>query len=128
VACRPSGCARAFTQAMGWTTVEESPPAEFVIGYWRSDRTEPIADREQFRHATEGVTQKVLFSFRFRRLDEGHVEVDTETRVLCVGRGSKLRFWPYWLAIKPFSGWIRREILKLIKKEAEARARMETLA
>lgn len=115
--------ARAFTARMGWSDVEETPPTEFLIGYWRSRRVERIVDREQFVSRTPRATQKVLFNFRFRSLGGNQVKIETETRVLCIGSASKLRFRIYWLAIKPFSGLIRREVLKIIKSEAEARVR-----
>src|SRR5438132_9732473 len=33
---------RGFTATMGWTDVDESVPTEFLIGYWRSNKIEPI--------------------------------------------------------------------------------------
>jgi hypothetical protein len=42
----------------------------------------------------------------------------TETRVLSYGY-AKGKFHTYWQFIKPFSGMIRREILRKIKKQAE---------
>ena len=118
---------RAFSARMGWTELGQTPGAEFVIGYWRSHRTERVASVEQFLHNTPGATQKVAFSFRFRRLGPDQVEVDTETRVLCIGRRSRWTFGLYWLAIKPFSTLIRKEILKIIKHDAEAHARQAGL-
>ena len=113
----------AFSARMGWTELAQAPGSEFVIGYWRSHRTEPVYSREQFLNNTPGATQKVAFSFRFRRRGANQVEVDTETRVLCIGRRSIWTFRLYWLAIKPFSALIRKEMLKIIKNDAEAHAR-----
>ncbi len=112
----------AFAERMGWTEMAQERGREFIVGYWKSDRVKPIKSRMQFLHDTPGAIQKVAFSFRFRKLGPNQVEVDTETRVLCIGRGERLRYSLYWLAIKPFSGLIRKEILKIIKREAEARA------
>ena len=113
---------RAFIAAMGWSFLEESRPHEFVIGYWRDDRIRPITDRQHFLHAIEGVRQKVVFGFRFRQLSSRQVRVDTETRVLCIGDDEVRKFRLYWLAIRPFSGLVRSEVLRLIKNEAEARS------
>lgn len=111
--------ARAFCRAMGWTELAQSPPAEFLVAYWRRRRIEPIHDAAQFKTAMPGATQQVGFAFRFRQLDGQRVEIATETRVLCLGWRSKLAFFAYWIVIKPFSGLIRKEILRLIRQEAE---------
>ena len=43
----------------------------------------------------------------------------TETRVQCTSFRSRARFALYWSLIRPFSGLIRREWLRLIKQHAE---------
>jgi len=43
----------------------------------------------------------------------------TETRVQCTSSWSRARFALYWSLIRPFSGLIRREWLRLIKQHAE---------
>ena len=45
-----------------------------------------------------------------------------ETRVFCPDRTSQLKFTPYWLVIRPASGFIRRRMLSTIKKESERAA------
>jgi hypothetical protein len=114
--------ARAFAAAMGWSEMAQRLDTEFIIGYWRSHRVEPVFSRAQFLGNTPGARQKVAFSFRFSRLGPDRVRVDTETRVLCIGRFRTWRYRLYWMATKPFSSLIRKETLKLIKREAEARA------
>lgn len=114
--------ARAFCAAMRWTELAQTPPTEFLIAYWRGgpdNRNRRIDNVRQFCDALPGATQKVGFTFRFRQLDARRVEVDTETRVLCIGARSRFAFFCYWVLIKPFSGLVRREILRLIKREAE---------
>ncbi|MBA2462465.1 MAG: hypothetical protein H0V45_11965, partial [Actinobacteria bacterium] len=44
----------------------------------------------------------------------------TETRVLLTSRDARRAFRPYWLAVRPFSGLIRRSWLRAAKKRAEA--------
>ena len=99
-----------------------------MIGYWRSHRTEPVVSVEQFLHNTPGATQKVAVDFRCRRIGPDQVEVATETRVLCIGRRSSFTFRLYWLAIKPFSAMIRKEIRRIIKSDAEKQARGQAAA
>lgn len=115
--------AREFTRAMGWTDLGEERPSEFLIGYWKSDRVERVDDPRLFAREMPGIRQKVAFSFRFHALNPGQVRVETETRVQCIGRAAKLSFWVYWVAIRPFSGRVRTEVLRLIKQQAEERAR-----
>jgi hypothetical protein len=44
----------------------------------------------------------------------------TETRVYCPDRYSLIMFTPYWLAIRPVSGLLRRRALGAIRRIAEA--------
>ncbi len=44
----------------------------------------------------------------------------TETRVYCPDRYSLIMFTPYWLAIRPVSGLLRRRALSAIRRIAEA--------
>jgi len=44
----------------------------------------------------------------------------TETRVLCSGTAALRSFKRYWLVVGPFSGLIRRHILRAIARVAEA--------
>ena len=48
-----------------------------------------------------------------------HTRLITETRVQCTSPWSRFRFALYWSLIRPFSGLIRREWLRLIKQHAE---------
>jgi len=54
-------------------------------------------------------------------LGENKTKVSTETRVLCVAPITKITFGLYWLMIKPFSGLIRKKMLKIIKKDSETK-------
>ena len=43
----------------------------------------------------------------------------TETRVRCVDDRARRRFALYWLLIKVFSGWLRRDFLRKVARIAE---------
>lgn len=43
----------------------------------------------------------------------------TETRVLCPDEGARRRFGRYWVLIRPFSGLIRIEMIRAVKRRAE---------
>jgi hypothetical protein len=55
--------------------------------------------------------------------DGGAVVVSTETRVRCTDDASRRGFLRYWRLIAPFSGLIRMEMLKTIRRDAESAAR-----
>lgn len=46
----------------------------------------------------------------------------TETRIQCLDEASRKSFRFYWNFIQPFSGLIRNEILKIVKRKAEAKS------
>jgi hypothetical protein len=52
-----------------------------------------------------------------------HVEtlLTTETRIQCMDDKSRSSFGFYWTFIQPFSGWIRSEMLAVVKRKAEGR-------
>lgn len=45
----------------------------------------------------------------------------TETRVRCLDDASRRSFGFYWTFVQPFSGLIRREMLRIVKKKAECK-------
>ena len=57
----------------------------------------------------------IFWNFYFEPLP-GQTKIITETRILCLTTKSKMLFSLYWFFIKPFSGIIRKEMLRLIKK------------
>ena len=46
--------------------------------------------------------------------------LSTETRIKCFGRAALWKFRTYWSPVSPFSGLIRKAILKQVKTEAES--------
>ena len=62
------------------------------------------------------------------RLDEegSSTLLTTETRVLCTDEASRSKFRLYWAVIGPFSGLIRKEILRVVKSKAEDDTRKVT--
>ena len=62
---------------------------------------------------------KIIWNFYFKEINENKTLVSTETRILCLTKRSKFLFSLYWFFVKPFSGIIRIEMLRLIKMKAE---------
>ena len=89
-----------FIKNICFTFLQEDLYKEFVI-----DASQP------------GV--KIMWNFYFTQIDINKTIVSTETRILCLTKRSKFIFSIYWFFVKPFSGIIRMEMLRLIKKQAE---------
>ncbi|MEQ1645742.1 MAG: hypothetical protein ABL959_19990 [Pyrinomonadaceae bacterium] len=51
--------------------------------------------------------------------DGDATRLTTETRIKCLDDGSRRSFGFYWTFVQPFSGIIRMEMLRAIKRKAE---------
>ena len=93
---------------------------ETLIGFWARFKIEKIRSYEDFIQNSISPWIKVVWNFHFEKVEEKKTKVSTETRVLCVAKITKFTFGLYWLIIKPFSGLIRIQMLKIIKNESES--------
>jgi hypothetical protein len=105
----------------GFVVVADKPPRELVLGLvarpWRLDGGIAHVTADQWRafDRSPGGFAKIAWSF-----EVGARELATETRVRCTDAASARKFRRYWRVIGPFSGWIRREMLRLVEREATA--------
>jgi hypothetical protein len=60
---------------------------------------------------------RIFWNFHFQPLSPQETLVTTETRILCLHTSTRRRFKVYWFFIRPFSGWIRLEILRILRKK-----------
>jgi hypothetical protein len=74
--------------------------------------------------AYPGPGFKLAWGFAVTALGEGSCRIDTETRVLCCDAATRRWFTLYWFVIRPWSGLIRRDMLRLMRRQAQARARL----
>jgi hypothetical protein len=101
----------------------EVPQREVVLGiagrFWRPDggivRGLTAAEFADFHR--EGYA-KAVWSFSLAPADGG-TRLRTETRVQTFGRSATLKFRAYWLFVSPFSGVIRKAMLREVKRVAE---------
>ena len=100
----------------------DDPPREVACGvvgrFWKVTGSRMEADAESFRGPPPLGTAKAVMTFRVDPIPTGS-RLTTETRVLCADGASRLRFRLYWTLIGPFSGIIRREALRLIRKQTQ---------
>lgn len=110
-------------QKIGFTMLGQKPDQELLLGlvgkFWT-----PNGDLQQltppaFKSFDKKGYAKATWNFSMNPLHQNKTSLKTETRIYCLDRKSYRKFRCYWLLIGPFSSWIRKETLKIIKQEAE---------
>ena len=108
--------------AEGFEVAAQDPPSEIVIGlegpFWKPTCKVRGVDAEGFATPVPPDTARGAMNFFLER-EADATRVTTETRVLC-SDDARRKFRLYWMLIRPFSGIIRRMMLRAIRKEAEA--------
>lgn len=111
----------------GFIELERIQNDEIVIGligqFWKPNGNLQRFAPEEFVHFNQPKFLKGVWNFKIIPR-QSHCELTTETRVYCTDEKSRKRFAKYWFIVKPFSGLIRMEILRSIKKSAEASTAM----
>ena len=113
-----------FISDIGFTNIEERFPTENLIGFWARTKIEPIDSYDAFINNAISARVKVVWNFRFEKIDDNQTKLSTETRILCISPFTKVTFGLYWLIIKPFSGLIRKRMLQIIKDDSETDERI----
>lgn len=107
----------------GFILLGETPPQEILFGlvgrFWTRSGQIQHLDSENFARFDQEGFAKVAANISLSRQPGEITRVTTETRVQCLGRASQSYFRLYWLPIGPFSGIIRKEWLRIIKRQAE---------
>lgn len=101
----------------------EVPGHEMLLGlvgrFWTLKGDLKKIDADSFRAFETPGYAKAVWNFALRP-DGDDVRLTTETRIRCMDADSRRRFGFYWTFIRPFSGLIRMEMLRVIKNKAEA--------
>jgi hypothetical protein len=95
--------------------------------FWTASGGVCVTDAARFRGPQQPGTARAAWNFSIARHPSSvpgapAVLLATETRVQASDAASRRRFHLYWLVIRPFSGLIRRDMLRAIKREAEKRS------
>ena len=80
--------------------------------------TPPHLDAAALRAWSQPGWIKVAMEFRLECAPAG-TRLSTETRILATDPSTRRWFAAYWFLIRPFSGLIRRELLRTIARRAE---------
>ena len=109
----------------GFILVDELPGQEFVLGligkFWAPSGKLEKANSLQYREFNHKGYAKVAWNFAVSKTSHGLVQVSTETRIMCMDERSRKRFRLYWRLVGPFSGLVRKEMLRCLKESAELR-------
>lgn len=114
---------RAVTKK-GFAILGENPGKEIVLGlagkFWQPSGSLQEINAENFREFDKKGFAKAVWNFALDKPVNGEILLKTETRIKCLDENARANFRFYWGFIKPFSGWIRLEMLRLIKHKAES--------
>ena len=111
------------TPRLGFEILGESENREILLGlvgkFWTLKGDIRKISPDDFRAFDEKGFAKTVWNFT---LDEttGETRLTTQTRIKCLDAASRKKFGFYWSFIQPFSGLIRKEMLKTIKHRAES--------
>ncbi len=115
-------------QRFGFTKLAEVPGEELVFGlagrFWQFDGgLERLAGPEEFRAFGKEGSVKAAWNLRVVEAAPGRTLLTTETRVRCFGASADRRFRAYWAVIAPFSGVVRRRMLRSVRRRSEESVR-----
>jgi hypothetical protein len=110
---------------LGWEILAEEPGHEIVFGAvtqpWLANaRFERVPAAEFAAFATPGYV-KIAWCLAAEPLGPGASIFRTETRATTTDDEARRRFRRYWVAFAPGIRLIRRELLRLVRTEAERR-------
>ena len=108
----------------GFMLLGEKPGQELVIGvvgkFWKmSGNICKDVLPEQFKKFSLPGFSKAVWNFYLESHGTSETDLSTETRIHCTDPNSAKKFKRYWTVIAPFSGLIRHEMLKIVKRESE---------
>jgi hypothetical protein len=110
---------------LGFLPLAEEAPREFVFGlvgrFWTINNILVRIESDEFVSFDRPGYAKVAANLQVTPLAGYASRLSTETRIVCLDLAVKGRFRCYWTLIRPFSGLIRREWLRLARQEAEQR-------
>lgn len=112
---------------MGFVLLERDAGREVILGligqFWKpSGNIIRVGSAVDFERFNEDSFLKATWNFAVRETTMDSSVLETETRIQCLGTYAKRKFSRYWFFIRPFSGLIRMEMLRSIRRKAEAEA------
>lgn len=108
-------------ERVGFRILAEVPERSLALGViarpWRLDGgVIPVDSTAKWIDFEEPGYVKISWTFELTPTASRGTEISTETRVLCTDDASRRRFTRYWTLVGPFSGLIRRSMLRSISR------------
>jgi hypothetical protein len=111
--------------ANGFVLLAERPPQEIVLGltgrFWTPTGEIRRVEADEFRGYDRPGLAVAAWNFTILPTDGGSL-VATETRVRCTDAEARRSFARYWRVVRPFSGLVRTEALRAVRRAAESAA------
>jgi hypothetical protein len=108
--------------ASGFGVLAEKPGEEIALGvsgrFWRPTGNLSPFRREDFDQPVPPGMTRGVWNFSVSESRNGITILSTETRVTCGDVASRRKFRLYWLIVRPFSGLIRRLMLRNVRNAA----------
>ena len=109
----------------GFLVLDERPDEELLFGgagrFWTRHGDFQALNAGDFKGFRQKGHVKLAVDFRVKPVNRNQTILSTETRVQCFERYSRWRFNLYWFVIRPFSGLVRKEMLRLVKAASKAK-------
>ena len=107
----------------GFGKLAEESGREIVLGvagrFWRPTGNIFSFKQEYFQGPVPPGLARAVLNFRVQEIHPGQTLLSTETRVICGDTVSRWKFRFYWVMIQPFSGLIRRMMLRAVRRACE---------
>jgi hypothetical protein len=107
----------------GFGKLAEEVGREIVLGvngkFWRPSGNLSPFNRTDFDRAVPAGFARAVWNFKVQAAPGGTL-LSTETRISCGDEASRRKFRAYWLLVRPFSGLIRRIMLRNVRKAVNA--------
>jgi len=111
-----------FTR-LGFILLTDVYPEEMILGlagqFWKPTARLLRIAPDKFRGFNRRTVCKAAWNLRIEPDGVSRVRLTTTTRVYCPTTRVQILFACYWVVIRPFSGLIRRVMLRLIRRAAE---------
>jgi hypothetical protein len=108
---------------MGFVLLEERPGTENILGlvgqFWKPAGNIQKVLPEEFKEIENPAFARTTWNVLIEE-SNGACLVTTETRIQCMSEKTRTSFGRYWKMIRPFSGWIRIEMLRSLKRQSES--------
>jgi hypothetical protein len=107
----------------GFGRLAEEPGREIVLGitgrFWRPVGNILPFNQEHFQGSVPPGLARAVWNFLVQEVSPERTLLSTETRIVCGDTASRRKFRVYWALIKPFSGLIRRSMLRAVRRACE---------